>query len=142
RIGNSRHKGLSLESKSGVGRGDTLLGMRTHAIGNTSWSYSSYQSAYEEKLTYDANGNIKTLQRKGANQAGLPLAMDNLKYYYFYTKTNNTRGEYDPTAALPGDVKRLTNQLAHVSDSDPSGSYGEDIDNQSAGNYDYDYTGN
>lgn len=58
-----------------------ILGTRQHSISGTSWNYSSYNSAYEEKVSYDANGNIKTYVRKGANVTGMPLAMDNLKYF-------------------------------------------------------------
>lgn len=118
-----------------------LIGTRQHSISGSSWSFSSFNAAYEEKTSYDANGNIKTFVRKGANTGGLPLAMDNLKYFYYYTNTSNTRSEYDPTQPLPGDVKTLTNQLAHVDDSDPAGNYTVDIDDQNPGNYDYDNIG-
>lgn len=119
-----------------------LLGMRQHNIPGTSWSHNSFNPAYEEKFNYDANGNIKTLVRKGANVSGMPLAMDNLKYFYYYTNTSNARATYDPTIALPGNVKSLSNQLAYVTDTDPAGNYTDDIDNQTAGNYDYDNIGN
>ncbi|MGI8600074.1 MAG: N-acetylmuramidase domain-containing protein [Chitinophagaceae bacterium] len=119
-----------------------LLGTRQHTINGSSWNHNSYNAAYEEKATYDANGNIKTYVRKGANVTGMPLAMDNLKYFYYYIKTNNQRGEYDPTQLLPSDVKKLSNQLAHVEDTDPSSNYTVDIDNQSLSNYDYDNIGN
>lgn len=36
----------------------------------------------EESLTYDANGNIKTLQRKGISNAGSVTTIDNLSYTY------------------------------------------------------------
>ncbi len=70
-----------------------LLGTRQHTINGSSWNHNSYNAAYEEKATYDANGNIKTYVRKGANVTGMPLAMDNLKYFYYYTNTNNQRGD-------------------------------------------------
>ncbi len=116
-----------------------LLGTRQHSISGTSWSYGSYNSAYEEKASYDANGNIKTYLRKGSSPQ---TVMDNLKYFYYYTNTSNVRSEYDPTQPLPGDVKTLTNQLAHVDDTDPAGNYTVDIDDQNTGNYDYDNIGN
>ena len=119
-----------------------LLGTRQHSISGTTWNYSGYNTAYEEKASYDANGNIKTYVRKGANSGSMPLAMDNLKYFYYYTNTSNIRSEYDPTQALPADVKTLTNQLAHVDDSDPASNYTADIDDQNATNYDYDNIGN
>jgi RHS repeat-associated protein len=119
-----------------------LLGTRQHTISGTSWSYNTSNTAYEEKTVYDANGNIKTYVRKGANTGPMPLAMDNLKYFYYYTNTSNVRSEYDPTQPLPVDVKTLTNQLAHVDDSDPSGNYPTDIDDQGTTNYDYDNIGN
>jgi RHS repeat-associated protein len=119
-----------------------LLGTRQHSINGTSWNYSSYNAAYEERATYDGNGNMKTYVRKGGNASGLPLAMDNLKYFYYYVNTSNVRSEYDPTQALPGDVKMLTSQLAHVDDSDPGSNYAVDIDDQNAANYDYDNNGN
>lgn len=119
-----------------------LLGMRQHSVTGTSWAFNSNNAAYEERAVYDANGNIKTYLRKGANISGAPLAMDNLKYFYYYTNTSNARSEYDPTQPLPLDVKTLTNQLAHVDDTDPSGNYTVDIDDQGTGNYDYDNIGN
>lgn len=120
-----------------------LIGTRQHTITGTSWVYSSHNAAYEERASFDANGNIKTYLRKGANATGMPLAMDNLKYFYYYTNTSNVRSEYDPTQPLPGDVKTLTNQLAHVDDSDPAANYvNTDIDDQNSGNYDYDNIGN
>jgi hypothetical protein len=116
-----------------------LLGTRQHTIGGTAFTYASYNTAYEERVNYDANGNIKTYLRKGA--AAQP-AMDNQKYFYYYTNTGNTRGEYDPMQPLPGDVKTLTNQLAHVDDAENAASYTEDIDDQDPGNYEYDNIGN
>lgn len=64
-----------------------LLGMRQHNISGSTWNYGNFNPAYEEKFSYDANGNIKTLVRKGANITGMPLAMDNLKYFYYYTNS-------------------------------------------------------
>ena len=119
-----------------------LLGTLHHSISGPSWSYNISDSVYKEKISYDANGNIKTYLRRGSNKGPMPLEMDNLKYFYYYTNTGNTRSEYDPTQPLPADVKMLTNQLAHISDSDPADNYAVDIDNQNSGNYDYDNSGN
>ncbi len=93
-----------------------ILGTRQHSINSTSWNYNSYNTAYEEKVSYDANGNIKTYLRNGANVTGMPLSMDNLKYIYYYTNTRNIRSEYDPSQKLPENVKTLTNQLTHGDD--------------------------
>jgi len=112
--------------------------MKQHSIAGSSWSYNSFNPVYNERVTYDANGNINSYFRQGATTAG----MDNLKYYYYYTATDNTRKEYDVTLPLPGDVKALTNQLAHVDDTESPGLYPTDIDDQDAANYDYDNTGN
>jgi len=83
-------------------------------------------SAYGMNLSYDPNGNIKTLDRRG--RATNP-AMDRLRYNYY-----------------PG-----TNKLAYVQDG-VSSTYPEsptpingtvtDIDNQSPNNYTYDAIGN
>jgi RHS repeat-associated protein len=75
-------------------------------------------------LTYDENGNIKTLKRTGviyANKYSFSTAqMDDLTYHY----------------------KAGTNQLTHVNDQVASNSYTMDIDNQTADNYVYDEIGN
>lgn len=67
-------------------------------------------------LTYDANGNILTLNRNGLN----PIGMDSLTYSY-------TSG---------------TNQLKRVDDLVSSTHYDTDIDDQSGTNYTYDAIGN
>ena len=120
-----------------------LTSMRQHNISGTNWSYSSFNNpAYSERITYDANGNINTYLRHGANTTGMPAVMDNLKYYYYYTATDNTVKEFDVAQPLPGDVKVLSNRLAHVDDTEGDGSYTTDVDDQNAGNYDYDNAGN
>jgi hypothetical protein len=93
-----------------------LTAVKNHSISGTTWSYNSFNQAYYERISYDANGNINTYLRNGANISGMPLSMDNLKYYYYYTATDNSVKEYDVSQPLPGDVKTLTNQLAHVDD--------------------------
>ncbi len=76
---------------------------------------------YQEAISYDPNGNIKTYVRNGAPSiAGKATAMDNLGYHY----------------------NAGTNQLNHVTDNVSTGNYIEDIDGQSLGNYGYDAIGN
>lgn len=76
---------------------------------------------YQETISYDPNGNIKTYVRNGAPSiAGKATAMDDLFYHY----------------------NAGTNQLNHVTDNVSAGNYTEDIDGQSSGNYDYDAIGN
>lgn len=89
----------------------------------TSTSYTDYTNAasngdYSEDYTYDANGNILTLLRKGIT--GVNQNMDDLAYNY-------TSG---------------TNKLGYVDDVVTSTNYTTDIDDQSSGNYTYDAIGN
>ena len=75
---------------------------------------------FQERVSYDPNGNILKYKRNGNNTfAGQPIGMDSLNYAYTYG----------------------TNKLDHISDSVPSGNYGNDLDNQSSGNYSYDAIG-
>jgi RHS repeat-associated protein len=83
-------------------------------------------------FSYDANGNIITQLRNGTAASG--LSMDNLQYNY-YTSTGST---YNPATATPTNA---TNKLAYVDDSGTSGNYADDLEDQSAGNYTYDATG-
>ena len=100
-----------------------LVEMRQHSTGTTSgWSNSSIVTAYRESISYDANGNILKYLRKG--HSATPH-MDSLTYQYNYSSG-----------------KLINNRLNHVSDSIPAGNYSEDIDDQDAGNYQYDYIGN
>ncbi|NLR81200.1 RHS repeat-associated core domain-containing protein [Chitinophaga eiseniae] len=71
---------------------------------------------YKEDITYDANGNIQTYHRNGNK----PSPMDQLTYHY-----------------QPG-----TNKLSWINDSISAGQYDTDIDDQLAGNYQYDSIGN
>jgi RHS repeat-associated protein len=81
----------------------------------TGGSWTDPANSFDNRYTYDGNGNILTLNRKGdANN------MDSLIYNY-------------PTAG--------TNKLGHVDDA-VSSIYSTDIDDQSAGNYTYDAIGN
>jgi YD repeat-containing protein len=96
-------------------------------IQTTAWTNGTptASSNYKERITYDANGNIKTYARNGTTQGGTPQTMDNLTYGY-----NITSG------------KLINNKLRHVKDAIGDGNYTEDIDNQPDDNYDYDAIGN
>jgi RHS repeat-associated protein len=76
---------------------------------------------FKEAITYDGNGNILTYNRNGNKTfAGSPLGMDSMTYHY-----------------RPG-----TNKLTYVTDLVRGANYGNDVDNQSVGNYKYDSIGN
>lgn len=77
-------------------------------------------AAYATAYSYDANGNLKTLSRRGVAATGTPLDMDDFKYRYY-----------------PG-----RNRLEYVDDAVPAGNYPNDIDDQNPGNYRYDAIGN
>ena len=78
----------------------------------------SFIEDYASTYSYDPNGNIQSLRRNQHNQA--PPEMDDLTYRY-----------------RPG-----TNQLDFVEDAVSASAAANDIDNQSAGNYEYDPIGN
>lgn len=102
-----------------------LIQMRHHTItGN--WSNSQVIAAYRESVAYDANGNIQKYLRQGADATGMPLTMDSLTYNY----NRDANG------------KLVNNKLNYVRDQVNAANYGVDIDNQSAGNYQYDRIGN
>lgn len=109
---------------------DAFTGVNT---GNNLWDNLTATSNYQERVSYDANGNILTYLRNGTTAGGTPLAMDNLSYQYF----KNADGSY------------RNNRLRMVRDVVPSGNYTEDIDDQLAvvtnaadSNYVYDAIGN
>jgi RHS repeat-associated protein len=107
---------------------------------SNSWAASlTATNDYQERVKYDANGNILTYLR---NQIGGTLVMDNLKYWYHYKTTGNTTAVYDPAVALPVDVAELTNKLAYVDDAVVATAATVDIDDQATGNYTYDEIGN
>ena len=80
------------------------------------WNTASALSAYHTRYTYDGNGNITSLVRRGYD---VYVDMDSLDYHY-YAGTNRLEYVNDAwgTTPLP------------------------DIDNQSSGNYTYDPIGN
>ena len=86
----------------------------------STWSAITKLQDFQERVSYDANGNILKYKRNGNNTfVGQPLGMDSLNYFY-------TAG---------------TNKLDHITDSVPSGNYSNDLDNQLTGNYGYDAIG-
>jgi len=89
-------------------------------IATNSWNVSA-TNAYREDITYDANGNIKTYKRNGADGN----LMDNLTYGY-----NIQSG------------KLVNNRLRHVKDAVSSTYSADDVDNQPDDNYGYDAIGN
>ena len=95
---------------------------------------------YKEAVTYDANGNIITYDRNGAANVN-GIAMDALKYKYYYIDQSGNRQSYNPASPPAANtVKTYTNQLAYIDDI--SSSYTDDIDAQASGNYVYDEIGN
>lgn len=84
-------------------------------INDNEWNSGSLQTAFHEKFSYDANGNIKNLLRYSATSV-----MDKLSYNY----------------------KSRTNQLTSVDDTVSSWRFNSDIDDETAGNYRYDRNGN
>jgi RHS repeat-associated protein len=95
-----------------------VLATNTTAWGNT----TGITQAYAESYTYDANGNILTLNRNGNKPTG--WRMDELTYHY-----------------IPN-----SNKLGHVTDAIGANAYTDaevkDVETQAAGNYQYDEIGN
>jgi RHS repeat-associated protein len=90
--------------------------------GTNQWGIgTTYVPAFQEDFTYDPNGNILTLKRKGI-ASNLP--MDDLTYQYNWAPA----GIY-------------SNRLLYVDDAVTS-TYTDDIKDQAPGNYDYDKSGN
>jgi RHS repeat-associated protein len=102
-------------------------------LGTNAGSFASVSVSpkYGTDYTYDANGNILTLQRKGHELHSGSYSMDNLTYYY------NTA---------------VNNQLLYVTDAVTGNSgpntanyeydYDNDLKTQTTGNYAYDKIGN
>ncbi|AEV99273.1 hypothetical protein A4D02_32245 [Niastella koreensis] len=98
-----------------------LVAMDAWKKNSNDWSdISKLNGDFQERVSYDANGNILTYHRNGNTAGGKPLDMDKLTYSY----------------------KPNTNQLDNVYDTVPDGNYDADIDAQAAGNYEYDRIGN
>jgi RHS repeat-associated protein len=83
---------------------------------NNSWVPFAGVSDYREAISYDANGNILTYNRKGNPTAGGQLEMDNLYYQY----EEDAAGNF------------ASNKLRYVYDGANAANYSEDIDNQTA----------
>ncbi|MEI6950339.1 RHS repeat-associated core domain-containing protein [Paraflavisolibacter sp. H34] len=94
-------------------------------VGN-SWKALTLTQDHQERIRYDANGNILSYFRNGSASGAQPLAMDNLKYGY----NRNASGQL------------VNNRLRHVKDGVSATNYKEDIDDQPDDNYDYDAIGN
>jgi RHS repeat-associated protein len=96
-----------------------LKGANTFASNGTNFAPTEN---YKMQISYDANGNITTLQRNGYvnTTTGAQLKMDELTYNY--------------TAS--------TNKLSYVTDAVTATNYNVDIDDQTANNYEYDKLGN
>ncbi|SFE91077.1 RHS repeat-associated core domain-containing protein [Chitinophaga sp. CF118] len=89
-------------------------------VTNNTWTPVTLPD-FKESISYDANGNILTYNRKGNNTfAGKPLGMDSMAYTY----------------------QTGTNKLDFIDDKIDNANYDNDIDNQSAANYTYDAIGN
>ncbi|WP_143774436.1 RHS repeat domain-containing protein, partial [Niastella vici] len=98
-----------------------LVAMDAWRKTGSNWSNLTLKTDFQERISYDPNGNILGYKRNGNNTfAGKPLGMDSLTYKYVMG----------------------TNRLDHVSDSVPVANYDVDIDKQTAGNYGYDAIGN
>jgi RHS repeat-associated protein len=99
--------------------------------------------SYGMALTYDGNGNIISLRRRGRGGVN-NIPMDDLTYHYLDANNNVIPSMANPPA-------NATNRLGYVEDQVADGNYPEsspmngtvtDIDNQSSGNYAYDAIGN
>lgn len=95
-----------------------------------SWSGITGTDAYKGSYTYDANGNLLTLQRRGA--AG--TLKDDFTYEY-------RQLPYSPGNPFSNYIGPQ-NRLDRVQDAVPDGDFPDDMDSQAAGNYAYDAIGN
>jgi len=116
RLGDARVYAYSYDQLNRITAMDAWGGLNNNT---NQFTPVSLNGAYQERITYDPNGNIRTYKRNG-DKAGAQQRMDELTYDY---KNNN-------------------NQLKRVRDAAPAANYSEDIDDQPANNYDYDAIGN
>ena len=95
----------------------------TNLLANNSWTGAapSASNAHLSQYSYDLNGNITALMRRG--QSG---GMDNLTYTY-----------YNALSGLPNQ----NNKLEKVTDTYPSINYSDDLETQNPNNYLYDAAG-
>ncbi|MGB3947568.1 MAG: hypothetical protein WBM13_06270, partial [Bacteroidia bacterium] len=109
-----------------LNRINDMKAFRNISLAGNAWQSSTGEvDSYRTSVTYDANGNILTLNRQGVY--GTSVDMDLLEYKYENISNSYTRN---------------TNKLRYVTDAASSGNYATDIDNQSANNYEYDEIGN
>jgi RHS repeat-associated protein len=95
---------------------------------------------YAERYTYDPNGNIMTLGRNAASGGGTaPTAQ--LTYKYRYANTSNGWDEYTPGSAPTSGVSHLTNQLSSIQVSPTGTQNPNELQTQSAFNYQYNEIG-
>lgn len=83
------------------------------------------QAAYQERASYDANGNILGYLRNGGKEQS--PQMDSLRYKY----------QRDPSSG-----RLLSNRLLRVTDTVSNATYSSDLKNQPQDNYAYDQIGN
>jgi YD repeat-containing protein len=103
-----------------LGRLNDLIAFTAIDTVNDKWNSPSPISSFQERITYDENGNIFKYVRHGNTIAGMSLAMDSLNYHY----------------------KLGTNQTTNINDAVSSGNYPNDIDNEpSTHNYVYNSIG-
>jgi RHS repeat-associated protein len=97
-----------------------LVSMDAWQKTGNNWGSLTSRSDFQERVSYDPNGNILSYKRNGNTFAGKQLEMDDLTYNY-----------------ITG-----TNRLDHVGDNVSATNYDDDIDEQPNSNYDYDAIGN
>lgn len=85
----------------------------------------SVVNAYDEKLTYDANGNIKTLSRFGSLDDAAPVLIDDLSYAYKTTASNQLMKVTDTKANNASFINEFKDSASNAVD-----------------DYDYDASGN
>lgn len=95
--------------------GTATVGTMNGSTYGTGPTFSEVNEYKLSNITYDKNGNIKTLKRNG-NVSGSGLQMDDFTYNY---------------------ASGLPNRLTHVGDNTAAGNYTDDIDAQSTNNYTY-----
>ena len=108
------------------------------AVAANSWTGVASANKWSTEYSYDANGNITHLMRRG--HKALPILMDDLEYHYENPGTNQLTAVVDMAHSISGVSEAV--QAAYFSESDGGV---EDIDHgQDAvnGNYLYDEVGN
>jgi len=138
KLGSAQLYGYRYDQLNRIVAMNTYAGVST--MNNTVINPSAASQDYNERISYDANGNILGYLRNGAT-AVHGLSMDSLTYKYDYYTSGGMRKTYIPGGVVPGDAARLTNRLNYVKDN-AGGSYTEDIKDESPDNYTYDEIGN